>query len=153
MEKPQPVVVKVVTPEDREEAYRIRIEVFVTEQGYPEEGEIDHYDAVATHLILVFPTSDTPRRAYGTVRMVTLPDGTGKLGRLCVAAKLRGMGAGALLVRALEKEAKEMGLSAIVLSAQVHAKGFYEKLGYGFPDGGVEYMDDGAPHVKMAKTL
>ena len=49
----------------------------------------------------------------------------------------------------LEKEARKRGAEELMLSAQVQARGFYEKLGYSAYGG--EYLDEHCPHIAMKK--
>jgi predicted GNAT family N-acyltransferase len=46
-------------------------------------------------------------------------------------------------------EAEDRGLTQQMLSAQVHATAFYEKLGFAIVSG--EYLDAGIPHVDMVR--
>jgi len=38
-------------PQARNEAYRIREQVFIQEQGVPKEEEIDEHDSIAIHVL------------------------------------------------------------------------------------------------------
>lgn len=49
----------------------VRIQVFVNEQGFALEDEIDQYDPLAAHFILT-PTSD-PNKVIGTLRLLPYP--------------------------------------------------------------------------------
>ena len=73
------------------------------------------------------------------------------LGRIAVKKRLRGKGAGSLLVEGTEKAVKELGGTEIRLHAQVRAKHFYETLGYE-AYGPIE-PDEGVPHQWMKKQL
>ena len=55
------------------------------------------------------------------------------------------------LVAAIEARAAERGLRVVALSAQTHALGFYERLGY--TAYGPEFDDAGLPHRWMRRTL
>ncbi|WP_431047829.1 GNAT family N-acetyltransferase [Streptomyces sp. P1-3] len=77
---------------------------------------------------------------------------TAVLGRLAVGRAARGTGLGALLVRAVEAEARRLGLAEVYLESQTHALGFYEKLGYRAY--GPEFDEgSGIPHRAMRRTL
>lgn len=126
-------------------AAEIRQEIFVEEQGF--QNEFDDIDPVAVHLLLL--EGETPV-AVGR----TYPDETGKvwhLGRICVRKPWRGIHLGSKVMEGLEAAAKERGAEKLVLSAQVQAKGFYEKLGY--RPYGEEYLDEFCPHIAMEKTI
>ncbi|WP_037863347.1 GNAT family N-acetyltransferase [Streptomyces sp. NRRL S-340] len=141
---------------DREACFAVRKEVFVAEQGVPEEIEYDDLDAVAVHVLAVHDDG-TP---LGTGRLLhgeAAADRTGgdaavgSLGRLAVTAAARGLGVGAALVRALEEAARVRGLTAMDLHAQTHALGFYERLGYAAY--GPEFPDAGIAHRAMRRAL
>lgn len=141
---------------DREACFAVRREVFVEEQGVPQELEYDPYDATAVHVLAV-RADGLP---LGTGRLLYGADAAGKtggdasvgsLGRLAVAKAARGLGVGAALVRAVEDAARERGLSAVDLHAQTHALGFYERLGYEVY--GPEFPDAGIPHRAMRRVL
>jgi predicted GNAT family N-acyltransferase len=58
---------------------------------------------------------------------------------------------GALLLAALEAQARAEGLGVVELHAQVHAQPFYARLGY-LPEGPV-FEEAGIEHVVMVKRL
>jgi predicted GNAT family N-acyltransferase len=143
-------------PADREACFTVRKEVFVGEQGVPEDIEYDAYDAVAVHVLAV-REDGVP---LGTGRLLHGEAATGKtggdvtvgsLGRLAVTQAARGLGVGAALVRAVEDAARARGLVAVDLHAQTHALGFYERLGY--VAYGPEFPDAGIPHRAMRRVL
>ncbi|AOT58451.1 MULTISPECIES: GNAT family N-acetyltransferase [Streptomyces] len=146
-----------VGEQDRAAAFAVRRQVFVVEQGVPEEIEYDALDATAVHLLAVRSADGA---ALGTGRLLHGPDaachtggdeGVGALGRLAVAQAARGLGVGAALVRAIEEAARARGLKAVDLHAQTHALGFYERLGY--EAYGSEFPDAGIPHLAMRRVL
>ncbi|MFE6894239.1 GNAT family N-acetyltransferase [Streptomyces sp. NPDC057694] len=141
---------------DREACFAVRRDVFVTEQGVPQELEYDEYDTDAVHVLAVREDGT----ALGTGRLLTgaaaaVKNGgaedVGALGRLAVAKVARGLGVGAALVGAIEDAARDRGLAAVDLHAQTHALGFYERLGYEVY--GPEFPDAGIPHRAMRKTI
>ncbi|WP_327119510.1 GNAT family N-acetyltransferase [Streptomyces sp. NBC_01341] len=136
--------------------FQVRKEVFVGEQHVPEDIEYDAHDATAVHVLAV--ASDGS--ALGTGRLLhgaaaaDRTDGdltAGSLGRLAVTRAARGLGVGAALVRAIEDEARTLGLARVDLHAQTHALGFYERLGYRAY--GPEFDDAGMPHRAMRRPL
>ncbi|RPF32823.1 GNAT family N-acetyltransferase [Streptomyces sp. TLI_185] len=141
---------------DREACFAVRKEVFVGEQGVPEDLEYDAYDAVAVHVLAVREDGmplGTGRLLYGEAAAAKV-DGdltVGSLGRLAVAKEARGLGVGIALVRAIEDAARARGLAAVDLHAQTHALGFYERLGY--EAYGPEYPEAGIPHRAMRRAL
>ncbi|MFE1836984.1 GNAT family N-acetyltransferase [Streptomyces sviceus] len=143
-------------PADREACFAVRKEVFVGEQGVPEDIEYDAYDAVAVHVLAVREDGvplGTGRLLFGDAAAgKTGGDASvGSLGRLAVTRQTRGLGVGAALVRAVEEAARARGLTAVDLHAQTQALGFYERLGY--VAYGPEFPDAGMPHRAMRRVL
>ncbi|MER6420392.1 GNAT family N-acetyltransferase [Streptomyces sp. NPDC001137] len=143
-------------PADREACFAVRKEVFVREQGVPEDLEYDAYDAVAVHVLAVREDGTplgTGRLLYGEAAAAKVGGDltVGSLGRLAVAKEARGLGVGIALVRAIEDAARARGLAAVDLHAQTHALGFYERLGY--EAYGPEYPEAGIPHRAMRRAL
>ncbi|MFJ4482192.1 GNAT family N-acetyltransferase [Streptomyces longwoodensis] len=141
---------------DRDACFAVRKEVFVGEQGVPEEIEYDAYDAVAVHVLAVREDGlplGTARLLHGEAALGrTGGDASvGSLGRLAVSRAARGLGVGAALVRAVEDAARARGLAAVDLHAQTQALGFYERLGY--VAYGPEFPDAGIPHRAMRRVL
>ncbi|MGW2049388.1 GNAT family N-acetyltransferase [Streptomyces sp. NPDC001858] len=141
---------------DREACFAVRKEVFVGEQGVPEDLEYDAHDAGAVHVLAVREDGaplGTGRLLFGEAAAART-DGdpsVGSLGRLAVTREARGLGVGAALVRAIEEAARARGLAAVDLHAQTHALGFYERLGY--EAYGPEFPDAGIPHRSMRRSL
>ncbi|MDP2246039.1 GNAT family N-acetyltransferase [Pseudomonas sp.] len=126
---------------DNAELRRIRESVFIAEQAVPPELEWDADDAEALHFLVY--EGDYP---IGTARL--LPDG--HIGRVSVLKDWRGLNVGDALLRAVLTEAEKRGLQQQMLSAQVQATPFYERLGFAIVSG--EYLDAGIPHVDMVRN-
>ena len=136
----------IAVTEDHETCFALRHEVFVDEQGVPKEEELDELDPTASHLLAT--DQETP---VGTARVVFQGD-TAKIGRVCVVKSARGTGLGAELIKASVELAKtQPGITTAKLGAQVHAIGFYEKLG--FTVYGPVYLDAGIDHRDMVQDL
>ena len=141
---------------DREACFAVRKEVFVGEQGVPEDLEYDAYDADALHVLAIREDGvplGTGRLLYGAAA-ASVTDGDltiGSLGRLAVKRETRGLGVGAAIVVGIEDAARARGLAAVDLHAQTHALGFYERLGY--VAYGPEFQDAGIAHRAMRKAL
>lgn len=125
------------------DAHGIREDVFVREQGF--HNEFDEIDAVAWHTVIY----DNGRPA--ATGRAFLEDGAWHIGRVAVRKEFRGKQYGAAVMQALERKIAELGAENVGLSAQVQARGFYEKLGYEAHGG--EYLDEHCPHVSMTKCL
>jgi predicted GNAT family N-acyltransferase len=81
----------------------------------------------------------------GTARL--LPDG--EIGRLSVLKDWRGLKVGDALMDAVITQAEAKGLKQQMLSAQVQATRFYERLGFSIVSG--EFLEAGIPHVDMVR--
>ena len=141
---------------ERDAAYAVRFDVFVTEQQVPADLELDALDETADHFVAY-----DDGRAVGAGRLVVEPPGfaaadpalgeVAHLGRLAVRPETRGTALGVALVAAIEARAAARGLRVVALSAQTHALGFYERLGYAAH--GPVFDDAGLPHRWMTKRL
>jgi predicted GNAT family N-acyltransferase len=136
------VIARLATAADMPAVFALRHEVFVVGQDVPEELERDELDAVSDHAVAVVDD-----QVVGTGRL--LPDGT--IGRMAVSPAVQGQGIGAAVLTVLEERARERGLAAIELHAQVHALGFYDRYGY-VPFTEV-YLEAGIEHRSMRKEL
>ncbi|KNB52688.1 GNAT family N-acetyltransferase [Streptomyces caatingaensis] len=152
--------IRIVAGDELEHCFAVRRAVFVAEQGIPEAEELDAYDAEAVHLLAGGPDGPlgTVRFLHGAparrkyARAGVDDDVTAVLGRLATVRAARGTGVGAALVRAVEAEARRLGLARVYLEAQTHALGFYERLGYAAH--GPEFDEgSGIPHRAMTKGL
>ena len=131
-------------------AYAIREQVFIREQGVPEELELDEYDPVSNHVVARGPAGE----AIGTARLLA----DGRVGRFAVLPAWRGKGVGQALMDALLDAARgdpalgfRVGETTLELHSQLQAAGFYR--GFGFAETGQPYMEAGLPHVTMTRTL
>jgi ElaA protein len=114
----------------------------VVEQHCP-YPELDGRDLDPGTLHVWLGESDAPL-AY--LRMLEEPDGTARIGRVCVAAAARGQG----LARDLMAYTLELvGPRPCVLDAQAHLTAFYATLG--FAATGPEFDDEGIPHIPMRR--
>ncbi|MBI5289408.1 MAG: GNAT family N-acetyltransferase [Chloroflexi bacterium] len=136
-------IVIVSTPQQRDDAFAVRIAVFVGEQGISREDELDELDATAVHCV-----GYLAGKPVAAGRLI-VNDGYGKIGRMAVLREHRGTGLGARVLEALEREGAAQGLAEFRLSAQLTARGFYDRLGY-TADGDV-YDEVGIPHIAMVK--
>ncbi len=127
----------------REDAKRVRLAVFVREQGIDPSLELDERDAACVHAV-AYGTGSEP---IGTGRL--LPDA--QVGRMAVLPARRGMGVGVTLLRALMAVARDRGDREITLHAQTSAIGFY--LREGFVCVGPRYEEAGILHQTMSRPL
>ena len=131
-----------LTLEELREIYRARQAVFIVEQECPYQ-DIDDFDPVAIH---VFYRDGGGIQAYLRV----LPEGTVhekcSLGRVISLRRRCGL-ASALVAEGIRVAREAFHAREIDLSAQVYARGLYEKAGFVQTSG--EYLEDGIPHIHM----
>jgi predicted GNAT family N-acyltransferase len=125
--------------------YALRHEVFVVEQGVPEELEVDEDDKGAAHLAAL-----SDGNVIGTLRMVR-HGRTVKIGRMAVSASSRKRGIGRELMEFAADAAFRGGAEEVILGAQLTAREFYTRFGYA--EEGAVFDDAGIPHVMMRKKF
>ena len=124
----------------------LRIEVFVREQGVPEEEELDSLDQTALHGV-----AWDGREVVATGRLVFLSGAEAQIGRMAVRAPLRRGGIGGEVLRFLEGEARALGVRRILLHAQTYLVPFYRQHGY--LEEGSAFQEAGIEHILMRKSL
>ena len=124
----------------------LRIEVFVREQGVPEEEELDALDNTALHAVALEHGS-----VIATGRLIDLENGEAQIGRMAVASTRRRSGIGGMIIRFLEAEALAKGFDRIVLHAQTYVAEFYR--GHGYVAEGELFDEAGIEHILMRKQL
>ena len=123
----------------------LRIEIFVKEQGVPQENEFDEYDMQVPHLVIFLDGE-----AVATGRVIPYGEDTVKIGRIAVKKDKRGHHLGEKIVLELLRKSKEDGAKTVYVGAQTHAVGFYEKCGFKLV-GTPEYMEENIPHYDMVQ--
>ncbi len=127
-------------------AYRLwelRSAVFVVEQEcvYPDLDGRD-LEPGTRHVFAV-----DGGRPVACLRVLDEPDGSARIGRVCVARSHRSAGlAGRLMGQAMG----DLGGRVVVLDAQTYLEAWYTRLG--FVRTGPDYLDDGIPHLPMRRT-
>ncbi|QLG50571.1 GNAT family N-acetyltransferase [Natrinema halophilum] len=134
------------TDREREDAFAVRHEVFVEEQGVDEELEYDEHDETAIHFVAY--GGDEP---IGAARLRDLGEGVGTVERVAVRESWRENGVGRALMATLEERADALGFVTLKLHSQTRAAPFYRELGY--ERRGAEFEEAGIPHVEMQKPL
>jgi predicted GNAT family N-acyltransferase len=139
-------VIRVETIEQMNQALWVRRSVFIEEQNVPESLEIDEHDedpTLGTSAVHVLACLD--RQPVATGRLLLDEHGEHvHIGRVAVLASQRRRGIGRTVMLALQDLARRRGASSVTLAAQLHAIGFYERLGYTvrgdvFLDAGIEH--------------
>ncbi len=139
------IIKKVATSDEMYQVYGIRREVFIEEQGVPEEVEMDGRDDEAVHVL-----ASVDGEPAGCGRLM-FSGSEAKIGRVAVRKKMRGLGIGEGICKLLIALAKDKGVEKIVLDAQVTAEGFYSRLG--FEREGDVFMEAGMEHVRMTMKI
>jgi predicted GNAT family N-acyltransferase len=121
----------------------IRRRVFVDEQGFSPDAEVDQFDDMAVYA-LVFDEADRPA---GTGRLSIDLDGHFRIGRVCVLGGARGQGLGDLILRMLLFRAQELNADSVHVEAQLPAVDFYRRFGFR-PYGDITH-DEGVAHRMM----
>lgn len=135
------------------DVWRLRQDVFVVEQECP-YPDLDGRDVepgtrhltlevdgeLAGYLRILDDAATTAGTGSGT------GTGTARIGRVLLARAFRGRG---LADRLMEAALEEVGDRPSRLDAQVPLAGWYAT--YGYVVTGPEFLDDGIPHVPMAR--
>ncbi|KAA1076449.1 hypothetical protein PGT21_007630 [Puccinia graminis f. sp. tritici] len=140
---------------------KIRIQVFVTEQGFDLGDEFDELDQTSVHVL--FSLSIRPNEHIGTLRY---DPKKAKIGRIALLPPYRRLGIGKQMMLSFERQLVD-GLSLIDqapsslldsstptqirLHSQIPVIGFYSTIGY--QPVGPTFIEDGAPHQLMVKQL
>ncbi len=141
----QSIDIKTVSWQEGQAALEdVRMIVFVQEQNVAVDIEMDDRDAFCLHIL-----AEDKRKPIGTGRIDI--EKQGKIGRVAVLSEYRGQGIGKALMHALETLARQAGLSAVWLNAQISAQSFYEQLGY--VTAGEQFLEAGIVHSRMTKRL
>lgn len=127
------------------ELLRLRVEVFVVEQGCP-YGELDGRDLEDRARHYWLGGSGRPEPVLGCLRLLKERGGDYRIGRLCTSRTARGRGLGRRLMEAV---LGEVGDGSCVLDAQEQCADFYR--GYGFAPTGPAYDWDGVAFLPMQR--
>ena len=129
-----------LTTRELYEIVRARTEIFLMEQKIICQ-DFDGVDYDSLHCFL-----EENGKVLAYLRAYRTEEGI-KLGR--VLSITHGIGLGARLMReAMPEIQKCFGCPRLVLHAQKHAQGFYEKLGFAVTS--PDFLEEGIPHVAMA---
>lgn len=129
-----------------EEAKYIRYTVFIDEQGFDKEIDEHDDDNQSRHIVLF-----DGDKAIATARYFEEAKGVYHAGRIAVLKEYRGKGYGREILQYMEEDLKSIGADKITISAQLHAKGFYESLGYTVM--GNTYLEEGKEHIWCEKEI
>ena len=134
-----------LTPRQLHDILRLRSEVFVVEQACV-FLEIDGRDAEpATRHLWV----EDHRGVAAAARVLHEHDDVWSVGRVVTRPDVRSQGLAARLVDHAIDVVDAAGATATLLKAQSHLAGWYGR--FGFVVDGDEFVEDGIPHVPMAR--
>ncbi|WP_260981280.1 GNAT family N-acetyltransferase [Curtobacterium pusillum] len=124
------------------EILRLRQDVFVVEQAaaYP---DIDGRDLEPGTLQFWAGQGSVD----ATLRLLREEDGTERIGRVATAKAARGQGLSSQLMDAAIAETRS---GRIAIDAQAHLEQWYAR--FGFVRSGDDFVEDGIPHLPMART-
>jgi len=127
------------------DAIRLRVDVFIKEQGCPPGWEPDELDKDAQHFI-----AKVDGKIVATLRVLDEPKGVYKIERMAVAKKLREKGIGAGLLQHVVKVLRQKKpVRKIWMQAQRRAQKFYEKNGFRVTSEPYDIHNLHIPHVDM----
>ncbi len=133
---------------ERNEAFRIRRQVFVDEQGMFSDSDVDENDSESILLV-----AETDSKIIGTVRVFPGKTRSGHWigGRLAVQKEYRTGRTGSLLVKEAMKRVKKKGCTVFTAEIQEKNVRFFKKLGWE-PVGPI-IKHFGFPHQSMKADL
>ncbi len=129
------------------DATRLRMAVFVDEQGIDPAIELDEHDATAVHAVAY----NRLAQPVATGRLLYEAPGDARIGRMAVERVVRGQRWGRMVLDALVHAARERGDAQVTLHAQRSAEGFY--LRAGFEAVGEPFEEAGIPHITMRRVF
>lgn len=133
-----------LTLEELYEIIRLRVEVFINEQNCNYQ-DLDGADNKAFHVMIM---EDGVLCAYSRLFVSGIKYEEAAIGRVITKKEYRGRNLGETLMRESMAFLLAKGESAIKLSSQSYAEGFYRKLGFERTSR-APYLEDAIPHVEM----
>ncbi len=127
-----------------EEAKQIRIDVFMTEQGFKEE--FDAIDEKARYIVVFVDGT-----ACGTARFYPLDAACYQIGRIAVLKEYRQQKIGSFMLNEVFKLLQAEGVKNIRVGAQMRALNFY--LSIGFKETEETYYDENVLHIYLEKSI
>lgn len=125
---------------------RLRVDVFIREQGFAPGWEPDEDDKESRHYV-AFAGGEV----VGTARVRENKNGMYKIERMAIKKEFRKKGVGGGLLRYIIKKIKKLRPKKIWLQSQAHAQNFYKKCGFSVV--GKEFNHHGLPHVSMVYKI
>ena len=138
---------KLVTGDvELQEAFEVRRQVFVREQGISEDLVFDGHDREALHMVV-----KDGERVIGSARVQFLADNQAKLERMAILKRYRHKGIGKEMLLFLDSVWKDKQVQQVIIHAQLEVVPFYKLCG--FDELGSPFLEAGIKHMKMRKRL
>jgi len=138
---------KLVTGDDElQEAFKVRRQVFVREQGISEDLVFDGHDRESLHIVV-----KDGERVIGSARVKFLADNQAKLERMAVLKRYRHKGIGKEMLLFLDTVWKDKQVQQVIIHAQLEVVPFYKLCG--FDELGLPFQEAGIKHIKMRKQI
>jgi predicted GNAT family N-acyltransferase len=138
---------KLVTGDvELQEAFEVRSQVFVREQGISEDLVFDGHDGEALHMVV-----KDGERVIGSARVQFLADNQAKLERMAVLESYRRKGIGKEMLLFLDAVWKDKQVQQVIIHAQLEVVPFYKSCG--FDEFGSPFREAGIKHMKMRKRV
>jgi ElaA protein len=122
----------------------LRVDVFVVEQECAYR-ELDGRDLEPAAVLVWAHVVDG--HPIATLRLLSDPDGSARIGRVATAASARSAG---IAARLMERALQLAEGRATVLDAQVQLEGWYAR--FGFVRAGPDFDEDGIAHLPMRRA-
>ena len=114
-------------PDLIKKAHYIRREVFVIEQGIPQELDLDGLDQTSDHILVT-----EGNNLIGTARLYYKRPDHAIMARIAVLQTYRGLGVATKMVKALLDHAKQRNIKTLEIHAHQYLRSYYEKFGFKF---------------------
>lgn len=138
---------KLVTGDvELQEAFEVRRQVFVREQGISEDLVFDGHDREALHMVV-----KGGERVIGSARVQILAGNQAKLERMAVLERYRRRGIGREMLLFLDAVWKDKQVQQVIIHAQLEVVPFYKLCG--FDEFGLPFQEAGIKHIEMRKRL
>ncbi|MFV0576373.1 MAG: GNAT family N-acetyltransferase [Vibrio sp.] len=129
---------------------KLRVDVFVVEQNCP-YPELDNKDCMP-EVYQLMGYKDGDLVACSRLLKKGISFDTVSIGRVATAETARGGGLGhELMQESIQRCEQFWGKVDITIGAQSHLEQFYNQ--HGFKKISEEYLEDGIPHIDMARTV
>jgi predicted GNAT family N-acyltransferase len=138
---------KLVTGDvELQEAFEVRRQVFVREQGISEDLVFDGHDREALHMVV-----KDGGKVIGSARVRFLAGNQAKLERMAILKRYRRKGTGREMLLFLDMVWKDKQVQQVIIHAQLEVVPFYKSCG--FDEVGLPFQEAGITHIKMRKQL